>query len=584
MRIARIELNNFRLFSDASLDLHPKLTFICGANASGKSSICDGIEWALTGRCRGTDDGGKGSKFLIRDNEKSMTARVVFSDVTYVTRTVSADGKTLADPPDSTLDKNIMRVLMKGENFLALDHKAAKALLLDVLGVKVSYNGEDLTLAQLDAKYDMAFQSRRDAKAKLNAIQIPALPTGEVPDIDKLDKKLAGLRAEEHVLAAKDAHGGGKREALAGQLARAQAALTKAVAAFEAQPSSAVLDAQIAAVDALGSAPSETTAHADAVAGQAEVAGQLAKLRDGTAWLAKHTPSSGCVISAQVPCRTTADEFGAELKSVKKQMVALETRQKELAATLQAEAHADKARRDAADKRAALIKAVETRERIAAAAVDAEAEVGRLTAELAALPAETGPSPELITLRARIAKGEQIVRDAREIVRQRIAHEDAMTAQAVAAEALQALETQVAELGPKGVRVKALADTLGAFTERINGALGQFGYELAFALDPWDVRVNGRSADLLSTSERLRVGVAFSLALAEVTGIGLAAIDGADLLDGAGRAALSDLVSDWTGGQAIVAATRPAPVPSGDSYLSYWLEREPEGPTTITQS
>jgi hypothetical protein len=567
------------------MDLHPSLTFAAGANASGKSSLVDAVLWCLTGTCRGTDAKGAGSKDLIRDGQDSAQVRLVFQDGTYQTRAISKKGGTILDPPDGiAVNKDVLRCLCDGAAFLDFAHADAKKLLIGVLGVTIDYGGESLSLEQVEAKYQIAFEARRNAKAKLNAIQIPALPTGEVPDIEKLDKKLTGLRAEEHVLAAKDAHGGGKREALAGQLERAQAALTKAVAAFEAQPSAAELDAQIEAVDALVSAPAETTAHADAVTEQAEVAGQLAKFRDGSAWLLKHTPSSGCVISAQVPCRTATAEFVEETKSIKKQMTALETRQKELAATLQAEAQADKARRDAADKRAALVKAADTRQRLAAAAVDAETEVTRLTAELKVLPAETGPSAALVTLRERIAKGEQIVRDAREVVRQRIAHEDATKAQAQAAEALQKIETVVTDLGPKGLRVDALASTVGAFEAQINNALTPFGYTLAFQVDPWDVRVNGRSAELLSTSERLRVGCAFALALAESTGIGFVCFDGADLLDTAGRAVFGELVANWDAGQIIVAATRAEPLESNDFLTAYWLERDGEGATTVTRT
>jgi len=587
MTIARLEIKNFRCLGEVGIDLHPKLTFLAAHNAAGKSSVLDAIQWAIAGRCRGTDLKGAGSRNLIRDEEPSAQVKVIFTDGTYQTRQVSLKGGTLLDPPDGVaVNKDVLAVLCDGAAFLNFAHKDAKALLLDVLDVQIVYGGETLTLAQLDAKYDMAFNNRRDAKAKLNAIQIPALPAGEVPDVDGLDKKLVALRAEEHVLAAKEAHGGGKREAVAAQLTRAKATLTKATADWEAHPKPAELEAQIAALDALAAPDdkAESKATERAKAEQADVAGQLSKLRDGTAWLSKHSPSSGCVMSKSVPCNTPAEAFKTHLATLKGEVTALETRQKELAAQLKADEDATAKRQKAGADRAALVAAREKAETLQKTALAADTEVDRLTAELDALPAETGPSPALITLRARIVKGEEVVRAAREVVRQRIAHEDATTAQAAAAEALQALETVVADLGPKGVRVKALADTIGAFTDSINNALTPFGYTLAFKLDPWDVVVNGRSAELLSTSERLRVGVAFALALAEVTGVGFVAIDSADLLDGAGRAVLSELLDNWQAGQVIVAATRAEPLPSGDGYLAYWLSREPEGPTTIAQA
>jgi hypothetical protein len=139
-------------------------------------------------------------------------------------------------------------------------------------------------------------------------------------------------------------------------------------------------------------------------------------------------------------------------------------------------------------------------------------------------------------------------------------------------------------LGPKGVRVGALGEALEAFSHAINEALGAFGYTLDFVLDPWGVSVNGRDSALLSTSERLRVGVAFALALATATKIGFVCIDGADLLDGPGRGILAELLLAWSGGQVIVAATRDTPLASSEGMTAYWLAREGDGPTVVTRA
>lgn len=584
MTIAKLAIRDFRCLGDVALDLHPRLTFLGAKNASGKSSVCDALQWALSGVCRGTDAKGAGSKNLIRQGESNMKVTVAFSDGTYITRALSKTGNTILDPPDAVLpNKDVLACLMNGAAFLDFAHADAKKLLMSVLDVHVEYQGERLTLDQVEAKYQIAFNERRDAKAKLNAIQIPPMPTGDVPDIQKLDQKLKELREQEHALTAKEAKGGGKREALAAQLTRAKVTAEKAKSDFEAHPQVAALEAQIEAIDKATLPAPKADEATRARAELAEVAGQVSKLSDGVVWLSKHSPSSGCALSKSIPCGTPAEAFKTHLAGLKKELVSLETRQKELDATLKTLADEDKSRQAMAADRARLVAAVEKAKLLVTAALDAETTVYNLQKDLDALPAESGPSPELLTLRERIAKGEGIVQAARELMRQRLDHEDKTKAQAEAAEALQTLEAQVADLGPKGVRVEALAASIGAFETRINAALEGFGYRLTFSLEPWDVVVNGRSAELLSTSERLRVGAAFTMALAEVTGLGFCVIDGADLLDQAGKDALSALVSEWDKGQVIIAATREKPLPAGgDSYAAFWLSRNGDAPTTVT--
>src|SRR6185437_4938628 len=110
-----------------------------------------------------------------------------------------------------------------------------------------------------------------------------------------------------------------------------------------------------------------------------------------------------------------------------------------------------------------------------------------------------------------------------------------------------------------------------------NSALGAFGYQIGFALEPYQFGVddeNGRSPRTLkqlSESERFRFGVAFQIALAMATGLKFVIIDRADVLDAESRSALNAMLLDSGLDQAIVLATsdKPAPqsVPEGVTFV-----------------
>ena len=57
--LSRLQLSDFRVYGDHytfDLDPRPGVTLIAGANGLGKTTMFDGIEWALTGRVRRFDE------------------------------------------------------------------------------------------------------------------------------------------------------------------------------------------------------------------------------------------------------------------------------------------------------------------------------------------------------------------------------------------------------------------------------------------------------------------------------------------------------------------------------------------------
>jgi exonuclease SbcC len=297
----------------------------------------------------------------------------------------------------------------------------------------------------------------------------------------------------------------------------------------------------------------------------------------------KHAPDKGCVLSKDIPCKTEAEAFKGHLRGLKTQADAFKRDIAEsqgviegLSAQLTDEA--------AQDKELAGLMAMFT-ERGKAAVVVAKAtfDVSQAERELTDCPEKTANSADLQTVRERIRKGEGLVLEARDLLRQRIEHEDKTKQREAAAEKLQALESRVELLGPKGARVGALGSALEAFQHDINYALDEFGYVLAFSVDPWGVNVSGRDSALLSSSERLRVGLCFALALAKVTGINFVALDAADMLDAQGRGVLMEVLTNVEGVQVVVAATRETELPSMEGLASYWLEREDANSPTVVR-
>lgn len=214
--------------------------------------------------------------------------------------------------------------------------------------------------------------------------------------------------------------------------------------------------------------------------------------------------------------------------------------------------------------------------------------VARTETELAALPQE---DPEIAVLAERLTVGEQRLTEARAryAAQQR---NDAAQIQAgrlgAEAEALGALRDQ---LGPKGVRERLLVQRLGDLTSRVNEILAYFGLKLEFKSDPWEVLLNGAQLPaLFGETEAMRCGVAFQIALAEITGARIAIIDRFGNFDGANRAAFFKVVNvalerGWLE-QLIVFSTCVGEVPRvapGPNVALYSVSRPEGGSTAIAR-
>jgi exonuclease SbcC len=634
MRLKDLRIENFRTFDHAHLTFGTHLTYLGGPNDVGKSGVLDAIQWALTGRCRGIAGHGAGVGTLSRGgpmavalvletgDHRRLTVQRRWRDAAVQVH-VGRAGDDLALLPtkvgtDALLgvlgaSEAILSALSQTGAFLNLDHKDAKDLLLRVLNVQVPVYGASEapptdgvpspTIAYEDAlqRYDSAFQTRRDLKPVIKQLEL-AIPadldlTEAPPNVAELEQALADLRTDlvslEHDQSMTAGESRGQRTALEQQrtVAVQTADAAKTALAGIANRAKDLRDKEAASA-ALNEEGRIDRKHLAIDAARTRVTAldlDLARLTGTLQALESQGGKRTCVVSDTIACPVEASVFSKEVAAVKKAIKA-GTSLRDVEAKDLAGLEATQARRTArADQMTALARemgpllAHEQRRQSASTEVAVMAKrVTDLQAELEALPAEdvrtSTENPAIPALRDRIRKGEQTIQAARDLEGHLLRAQDAQARLTKIREALQEAEALVAWYGPTGAPARALGEALTAFAAAINAALQWWGYQVTFRAEPWTVEVNGRDLAILATSLRHRIGIAFQLALADVTGVKVVLIDEADLLDEDGRGQLMELVDRWDG-QVLIAGTRSdAFTPGGDAAdRIYRLERDIAG-------
>ena len=212
----------------------------------------------------------------------------------------------------------------------------------------------------------------------------------------------------------------------------------------------------------------------------------------------------------------------------------------------------------------ALTEAKQTSSDAAAALAKADAAIAELTRQRDQASAQTPAAMSIQDADAAVAAAEAALDRAKRSHRAReLADKIAMNA------------TIVAALAPSGVRKTKMVDAI----ERMNLAMAAFagaGNDVATTVNvDLEVSRGGRPYVLLSKSEQFRADVAIQVALARAAEDAIVIIDGADILDAAGRNAMfAGLLSD-AGIPALVAMTMNAerlmPDLTSVGGNSYWI-------------
>jgi len=618
MRVDRVVLKNFRSHEFADISFELPVTIIHGRNAAGKSSIIDAIHFGLLGYCRGTDERGAGVKELIGEHGKAAEISLEttggdgagYEIGTHVPVNVAINGSGARWPMGGQVlpavaarasvaaslgfDRDALHACLDVHGFLGLHHARQKDLLLKALGVD---------LADFDAKYEEAKSTRAGLKRSVSLLVSPPIPADPGYTVAQVDEQLTDLRAQLEALVDERGRTVGAAEQIAAEVqeleGRLQAAPSKAATAKARKEAEKLRDA----IESLCQAAAGIEKReADLLAQNKALCEERTKLeislKRGTILLegeaasyaeqrdayvaaaeAVNKMSGACLVSGEIPCKI--DQAGREAL-VRHFEAAIAERNKKIAAWTEAVVLTRTARvkaitdqtagiqQELAEVRAgAGMSSLPERERELKAAEKVVAageavEEGRVRlAELKAKVGEfvgIGKSGEIdsaiVTLKARISHGTQLrtqVSDRDTVVRlarDREEHRSTMQKQ------LDQAEAACLKYGPNGERAGLMSAALGpllAAAGEVVTLLGLPGVEIT--VDSWRIGIPGRDAELLSTSEQMRLALALQIALARATGIGLVAFDGAEILDGEGRAGLAGVAASGLVEQLIICAT-----------------------------
>jgi DNA repair exonuclease SbcCD ATPase subunit len=214
------------------------------------------------------------------------------------------------------------------------------------------------------------------------------------------------------------------------------------------------------------------------------------------------------------------------------------------------------------------------------------AELRMLTTEVAEKADTEALELELAELTARVEAAPVKIQTVRTYGTQRTKTVEARTAAETAQAELDSWERLCKALGPKGIRGHAMQEPLKKLTESINTRLHEYspGHRIELlGADGFELRVYGPdSGDKalpikgLSTSERLRVGVALQDAFCHLTGLRFLLVDNVDMLEPVNLACLMETLAKMAKDYDSIVVLAPAG--SKDEALgapparTYWVE------------
>jgi len=572
MKLYALGLKHFTRYEEFKANFDSKINVVVGENAAGKTSILDALAYLFTGRCDRTDKGGKGAEHMIQVGAKQadIAAIVAANGNEPVTFSRGIPGGLSIDDHAGNntalqgflndylgVDDRVITAALSSTGFLDMRPADQKGLLFGLLGLSFDrkdvtervmecfgtdhevqvhrmlnaapdklYDGTGATFANL---YKHFYELRKNTKRRLKDMgAVPALTVAENhPPKDEIEEQLGELRRElAEKRTALGIHEGGvtSRERLKQEIERLTADLENAGSPGSARRQLEALDEKL-------------DEYKHGINGKKTEARSLADAAEalGAAGATKSCPLAPGLITCPL---------GKEKR--KKLVGELENKRADL-------------EKDIGEIEDAMGLLLPRRVELVAEAAnpgkkELEADIETLEDKLAALssgdidPDET--RDEIRVLQDRITNGQGILAN----INKAEGRQEELDRQAGEREKLEdqveVLELLVEILSPKGLPGRILGETIGPIEKNANERLQELTggrYSLALQVDP-DFKVfithDGVTSDLslLSSSEKLRVGVVLQDAIVRLSGLRFLVIDNVDVLDPANRLLLMDLL------------------------------------------
>jgi tetratricopeptide (TPR) repeat protein len=592
MKLGRMHLQNFGPYEDCEVIFDEPLSILRSLdNAQGKTKLTQAIQLSLTEICAGVDGKGSGAadKIRIGANKAVLTAGLETAKVPMQLVTTYSPGRTqriipgqggegvekLAEGFKAYLAKSAERLSCCLDSHFFIESKPAdQKAILAALVLPTSYDF-DPKMVELANKYlpginwtlspvtiidqvygddkTGVYNARKLAKSTLAGIYIPQRPQQPEFTAQRVQEKLADLRAKQAKEAKKVKGGGTVQLGRAEQLLASEQDKLKAAHAErqEAVKRQAEIDAQLLDGPTL-------TKHKQVAAGRKvydELASEIATvsqdiaeykqaqdifasmLQDEHGNPVDHAPCPTCTqtITRAFISGRIADHKKLEDAAIQ-QKGELEAKQKALGDIAGAEAALKAHEVKVQEKLEQVKKVTATEERIKQiekAIGEYQVALDKAKTEQSA-PADTSAldalNAEITQWEARLSPAVQYESTLKQIEESQKRWEEQNAR-------VNDLESLCSYWGPRGVKSRLIAENIDSFQESANSVLGKWGYSIRLQFEPWSFDVatpdtDGKYLPLkeLSGSELFRFCVSFQVAVAVASKIRMVLIDAADIL------------------------------------------------------
>lgn len=619
MKLERLHISGFLSHGDTELSLS-RLSVLRGLNGSGKSSVEQAIEMLLCGKSDSTDERGAGSRDLIRkgsskavieaDIEDGGEMRHLRCSITEKSgRSVTA---TKGNEPCSDylgylgLNSAVLSALINGRRFVDMAPAKQKELLAAIIlpsrydwpewvkdavsKTKLGLDWSKEPFAFIDEGYKNSYSERTVVNRQLKEWRAPEVPPAPSLPIEEIRARLKERQD--------------MRTSIALEKQKAEDAVRRAQQAANArQAKAAELESRLSAERANVNAVAERVltepkkkelkkiAQGDAKAQEIEreisaLNGRIAELKEQTASLASLANSPQCPTCQQA---ITVEILNGIIAPLSKELSDSQAKVSVLYHQRKSIGDFEDAKRRLADAEEAEKDLEVAHRRVREIEKMVEENAGAIEASIPEIP---DFSQQFAEIDARIEKGSAVLQAA-------VAYESAHAAAQKAESQRKELESRQALLeklveyfGPNGVKAELLQNHIGGFVERMNAVLGKWGFEAHLSFEPYEFGVRFAGAEAayplrtISKSQRYRFACAFQIALAQVSGFRFAVIDGADILDDAGRQMLYAALQGAAMDQVIVTQTdsrTTVPKATDAAFYMFGLQQQNGIPMTAVQ-